>query len=169
MKKQIIALTVVLFACATVTSAHVRISLRGGVKNLHRQGVVALVKGKGGSALGHYRGVKSAPVARPTHVQVPVRAATKNLHQQGVNRLVKGTNEATLSQYHGVNASVVERKVVRAKHSQWTPDIPQQVRTTVTKEEAMRQGTYEIRVPNEVGGFDVYERTADGTITLKKP
>lgn len=169
MKKQIVTLTAVLCACATVATAQVRITLRGGVKNLHRQGVMGLVKGNTSSVLSQWHGVRPVVKPRVTRVRLAVRGGAKNRHQQGVNSLIRGKNEATLSQYSGISQVAVERKVVQAKHSQWTPDIPQQVRTTVTKEEVMRQSAYEIKVPNEVGGFDVYERAADGTITPKKP
>ena len=173
MKKQIVALTAVLCACATVATAQVRITLRGGIKNLHRQGVVGLVKGNTGSVLSQYHGVRPVVKPRSMRVRVAVRGGAKNLHQQGVNSLVRGKNEATLSQYHGISQTAVERQVTqqvtrKPASSTWEPTIPQQVRTTVTKEEVMRQSTYEVRVPNEHGGFDVYERAADGTLT-KKP
>ncbi len=154
MKKKIITLTVVLATCATFVDAHVRISLRGGVKNLHRQGVVGLAKGNTGSVVSRYHGVKPVGFRRSNHVRISVRGGAKNHHQQGVQRLARGKNEPTLSQYHGINRAAVERRVVQEAEQ---------------KSSSWRAKSYEVKVPNQNGGFDVYERAADGTITLKKP
>ncbi len=174
MKKQLITLTALLFICATFAAAHVRISLPGGVRNMHRQGVVGLVKGNTGSVLSRYRGVPRATVRRPTkRVRISVRGGVANRHTQGVKRLIRGNNEATLSQYRGVNPTALERCVTTEVSR--TPSvvienyIPRQTRVTGTVEEGLRQSGYEIKVPNKNGGFDTYYRAPDGTITPQQP
>lgn len=156
MKKQVITLAAVLSACATVATAEpVKVSLRGGIRNLHRQGVVGLAHGNTGSVLSRYGGVKPVPFPRSTHVGVTVRGGAKNHHQQGVNRLIRGKHETTLSEYHHrINPAVVQRQVMKKYE---------------LKSHDLKTKTYEIRVPNENGGFDVYEHAPDGTITLKEP
>lgn len=176
MNKQIIALTVVLCACATISTAQVRFTLRGGAKNVHSQGVIGLAEGNTGSVLSMYHGLQPRPVVKPTTgmVRLTVRDAQRP-HQQGVNRLVRGTNESTLSQYGGLNPAAVERKVVRLSwrqkgSSDYRPNIPLQTgKTFLPKEREINQRTYEIRVPKADGGYVVYERTPDGTLTLKQP
>ena len=155
MQKQIVTLTVVLFTCATIaTAAPVKVSLRGGVKHLHRQGVVGLVRGNTGLVLSRYGGVKPVSFPRSTHVRVTVRGGAKNHHQQGVNSLIQGKHETTLSQYHyRINPAAVQRQVMKKYE---------------LKSHDLKTKTYEIRVPAENGGFEVYEHAPDGTIT-KKP
>ena len=173
MKKQLITLTALLFICATFAAAHVRISLPGGVRNMHRQGVVGLVKGNTGSVLSRYRRVPRATVRPTKRVKISVRGGVANRHTQGVKVLARGKNEATLSHYRGVNPTALERRitaeVTRTPNVVLENYVPRQTRVTGTVEEGLRQSGYEIKVPNENGGFDTYYRAPDGTITLQQP
>ncbi len=140
---------------------------------MHRQGVVGLVKGNTGSVLSRYRAVPRATVRPTKRVKISVRGGVANRHTQGVKVLARGKNEATLSHYRGVNPTALERRitteVTRTPNVVLENYVPRQTRVTGTVEEGLRQSGYEIKVPNENGGFDTYYRAPDGTITLQQP